>query len=450
MASLKALKALSQPKQKTKAVQIIGSEAERKRREEQLQEEKIADLTFKKSEAEACLSQGLFGEAIPGAQEALQLSIDLYGKESIDVVPCYLLLAEANLGLQQLGQAEWYLSQANWAVVKTPDCSFHIRSIVHRCFGKLYAQQGRTDEALTHLASNVYYCARESGAKSIDCADGYFLLAQVFYMSAADEGFWLKHEPSGKYCCVEKGANSGEPTLCLKEGGYGEADTKFALDGDGCLVHVASGQYAQPASGAASPANGAVLVLRDNRAPDPRDGEQAGPPHAFTFNGGCLKHAANGKFVYPSSVIGSEQVNLTIREGQDDKLRVTRWAPDGRQSALAFFSKVLDIWYTVLAGPDGVEAALAGTATLSDVVIDEARRMVQRVLEVVTAEAGGGSVEAGRCHLTLGMVQQFLGGAREAIECYEAAVGVLGGEAAGPAGGMLLDEANERLAALQV
>ena len=32
---------------------------------------------------------------------------------------------------------------------------------------------------------------------------------------------------------------------------------------------------------------------------------------------------------------------------------------------MAFFSKVLDIWYTVLAGPDGVEAALAGTATLS-------------------------------------------------------------------------------------
>ena len=60
--------------------------------------QQVADLTFKKSEAEACLSQGLFEEAIPGAQEALQLSIDLYGKESIDVVPCYLLLAEANLG----------------------------------------------------------------------------------------------------------------------------------------------------------------------------------------------------------------------------------------------------------------------------------------------------------------------------------------------------------------
>ena len=89
-------------------------------------------------------------------------------------------------------------------------------------------------------------------------------------MSAADEGFWLKHEPSGKYCCVEAGANSGEQTLCLREGGYGEGDTKFALDADGCLVHVASGLFASPASGAANPANGAVLVLRETRATEPR------------------------------------------------------------------------------------------------------------------------------------------------------------------------------------
>ena len=66
-------------------------------------------------------------------------------------------------------------------MLKAPkeECSNHTRSIVHRCFGKLYALQGRTDEALTHLASNVYYCARETGGNSVDCADGYFLLAQV-------------------------------------------------------------------------------------------------------------------------------------------------------------------------------------------------------------------------------------------------------------------------------
>ena len=48
------------------------------------------------------------------------------------------------------------------------------------------------------------------------------------------------------------------------------------------------------------------------------------------------------------------------------------------------------------------------------------------------------------------MVQQFLGAAREAIECYEEAVGVLGSDEAGPAAGVLLDEAQERLSELKV
>ena len=242
MASAASLRALSQPKGAAKkATGVIGSEAERKRKEESLKESKLSELMYKKSEAEAHLSQGQFEAAIPVALEAMTLSVELYGKESIDVVPCYLLLAEANLGTQQLGQAEWYLSQANWAVVKSPDCSFHIRSIVHRCFGKLYAQQGRTEEALTHLSSNVYYCARESGARSIDCADGYFLLAQVFYMSLPDDGFWLKHEHSGQYVQIAGGEPVEEGPLTTAEGGYGRADLKFALDEDGCMVHLASG-----------------------------------------------------------------------------------------------------------------------------------------------------------------------------------------------------------------
>eukprot|EP01046_Picozoa_sp_COSAG06_P093033 COSAG06_NODE_39233_length_415_cov_0.449367_1_plen_51_part_00 len=36
-----------------------------------------------------------------------------------------------------------------------------------------------------------------------------------------------------------------------------------------------------------------------------------------------------------------------------------------------------------MAGPEGVSAVMEGTAVLSDVVIDEARRMVERVLEVM-------------------------------------------------------------------
>ena len=139
-----------------------------------------------------------------------------------------------------------------------------------------------------------------------------------------------------------------------------------------------------------------------------------------------------------------------LREGQDDKLRITRWAPDGRKSALAFFTKVLEIWCDLMAGDEGVSAAMNGTATLSDVVIDEARRMVQRVLEVLTAEVGELSAEVGKCHLTLGMIQQFLGAAQEATECYSTAVKVLSSDGIGPAAMPLRDQAEARLAETNV
>lgn len=419
MASLKTLKALATSKHSVKQTGVIGSEAERKRRDEALKESKVAELTHKKSEAEACLSQGQFEASIPVALEAMKLSVELYGKESIDVVPCYLLLAEANLGTQQLGQAEWYLSQANWAVVKTPDCSFHIRSIVHRCFGKLYAQQGRTEEALTHLSSNVYYCARESGAQSIDCADGYFLLAQVFYMSSPDDGFWLKRESTGQFIHLTGEAPTEECMLTMGDGGYGRSSLKFALDEEGCLVHLTSGMFVQPLSRAATPANNSPLVLRTERFSPRQD-----PPvlHSFSFSGGQLRHGPSGRLVIPAQAVGSDAIQLVLRESEpDEKLALSRWAPDGKQSALALFGKVLAIWSELLAGPEGVDAAAEGSATLSDVVIDEAGRMVERVLEVMVAEMGDAAPEVGECRYTMGLIYHYLGANSNALESYELA-----------------------------
>ena len=419
MASVRSLQALAQPKNARKVGGVIGSEAERMRREEALKESKVSELMYKKSEAESHLSQGQFEAAIPVALEAMTLSVELYGNESIDVVPCYLLLAEANLGTQQLGQAEWYLSQANWAVVKSPDCSFHIRSIVHRCFGKLYAQQGRTEEALTHLSSNVYYCARESGSRSIDCADGYFLLAQVFYMSLPDEGFWLKHEHTGQYVQIAGGEPMEEGPLTLGQGGYGRADLKFALDEDGCMVHLASGSYVQPLNGKATPGTTSPLVLRAERVMPRQE-----PPvlHSFSFVGNALRHGPSGKFVTPVQAVGSDEMQLVLRDGPDEKLAVSKWAPDGKKAALALFTKVLEIWAELMAGPEGVSAVIEGTAGLSDVVIDEARRMVERVLEVMTAEVGEGSVELAECHATMGMICHYLGNTGAAGESYELAL----------------------------
>ena len=85
MASAASLRALSQPKGAAKkATGVIGSEAERKRKEESLKESKLSELMYKKSEAEAHLSQGQFEAAIPVALEAMTLSVELYGKESAE------------------------------------------------------------------------------------------------------------------------------------------------------------------------------------------------------------------------------------------------------------------------------------------------------------------------------------------------------------------------------
>ena len=62
-------------------------------------------------------------------------------------MPSYLLLAEANLGLRNLAQAEEFLSLANYSVLKNPECSNTIRSQLHRNFGKLYALQGKNQQA---------------------------------------------------------------------------------------------------------------------------------------------------------------------------------------------------------------------------------------------------------------------------------------------------------------
>lgn len=424
MASVRALQALAAPKRSVKQAGVIGSEAERRRRDEASKQGKAEELAQQKAEAEAYLSQGQFESAIPVALAAMQLSVELFGKESIDIVPCYLLLAEANLGIHDLAQAEWYLSQANWAVVKTPDCSFHVRSIVHRCFGKLYAQQGRTEEALTHLSSNVYYCARETGPSSIDCADGYFLLAQVFYMSLPDSSFWIKHEHKGQFVQLPTGVEGEAAELCpltLGEGGYGRASLKFALDEDGCLVHLASGMYVQPESRAAIPGADSPLVLRSERVTTKQN-----PPvlHTYSFENGVLKHGPSGRCVVPAQTVGSDSLQLVLRENEDPKLALTKWAPDGKQSAIALFQKVLQIWSGLLSGPDGVDAAKAGERSLSDVVIDEAARMVERIQEVMAADKGDDSAEVGQCRYTMGLIHQYLGSDAHAKDSYGLALEV--------------------------
>lgn len=62
------------------------------------------------------------------------------------------------LGLGRLSQAEEYLGQAQWTVLKTPECTDGIRSKLFRNLGLLYAAQGNYPDALSQLADDVSSC----------------------------------------------------------------------------------------------------------------------------------------------------------------------------------------------------------------------------------------------------------------------------------------------------
>ena len=160
---------------------IIGSEEERARRANTLLMSKRALVDLTKNEASKFLVRGQYELAIPGALQALRFSHELFGERSIELVPSYLLLAEANLGLRRNKQAEEFLSLANWSVLKHPECSNAIRSQLHRNFGKLYASQGKYQEALRQLSNDVYYSSLEIGPEHVDTAGGYYHMANIFY-----------------------------------------------------------------------------------------------------------------------------------------------------------------------------------------------------------------------------------------------------------------------------
>ncbi|XP_017324089.1 zinc finger MYND domain-containing protein 12 [Ictalurus punctatus] len=130
--------------------------------------------------AKSWVSEGKYSEAVPAAQLSLRCAIDIYGRDVVELVPAYLLLAEASIGLGSLSQAESCLSQAEWMVMKNPGCSRTVLHLLHRTLGHLHSAKGDYSTALLHFANDVYYASEEFGLDSVVTARGYFLMANVF------------------------------------------------------------------------------------------------------------------------------------------------------------------------------------------------------------------------------------------------------------------------------
>ncbi|XP_027254914.1 zinc finger MYND domain-containing protein 12 isoform X3 [Cricetulus griseus] len=160
---------------------FYNSEEERQHGLQQLQKRQKHLIEFCYTVAQKYLFEGRYEEAVPAALHSLRFRMNVYGLNSVELVPAYLLLAEASLGLGRIVQAEEYLSQARWTVLKSTDCSNATHSLLHRNLGLLYMAKENFEEARYHLANDIYFASCAFGTDDIRTSGGYFHLANIFY-----------------------------------------------------------------------------------------------------------------------------------------------------------------------------------------------------------------------------------------------------------------------------
>uniref|UniRef100_A0A7N5JBK2 Zinc finger MYND-type containing 12 n=1 Tax=Ailuropoda melanoleuca TaxID=9646 RepID=A0A7N5JBK2_AILME len=134
---------------------FYNSEEERQHGLQQLQQRQKHLIEFCYTVAQKYLFEGKHEAAVPAALHSLRFRMNVHGLSSVELVPAYLLLAEASLGLGQIVQAEEYLSQAQWTVLKSTDCCYATHSLLHRNLGLLHIAKENYKEARYHLANDA-------------------------------------------------------------------------------------------------------------------------------------------------------------------------------------------------------------------------------------------------------------------------------------------------------
>ncbi|XP_048949917.1 zinc finger MYND domain-containing protein 12 isoform X2 [Canis lupus dingo] len=160
---------------------FYNSEEERRHGLQQLQQRQKHLIEFCYTVAQKYLFEGKHEAAVPAALHSLRFRMSVHGLSSVELVPAYLLLAEASLGLGQIVQAEEYLSQAQWTVLKSTECCYATQSLLHRNLGLLSIAKENYEEARYHLANDIYFASCAFGTEDIRTSGGYFHLANIFY-----------------------------------------------------------------------------------------------------------------------------------------------------------------------------------------------------------------------------------------------------------------------------
>ncbi|KAI9981289.1 hypothetical protein PInf_008942 [Phytophthora infestans] len=137
------------------------------------------------------------------AVAALKLATDNYGKNSLQLVPFYLVLVKISLRERQLKPAEEVLSLVNWLLVKDrkvgvdnstvqtgagasePELPEETKNLLVIRMNKLYSllhlEYGAFSEGLQRAAHGAYHCSLLFGPDHLYTSELYFCLGLIFH-----------------------------------------------------------------------------------------------------------------------------------------------------------------------------------------------------------------------------------------------------------------------------
>ena len=135
---------------------------------------------------------------------SLTIKQKVFNQKSIELLPAYFILAEANIGMggAKLKKAEEFLIAANWNLLKsgangngddgaaggedtlvTKDELARFHAALNITFGRLFMAQNRPnghEKALEKLTQGIYQECKEHGPESIYLCKSYFYMGQLF------------------------------------------------------------------------------------------------------------------------------------------------------------------------------------------------------------------------------------------------------------------------------